>query len=96
MSENKLDRIEDKLDKLSDKIASIDVTLAKQEVSLGIHMKRSDSLEELVSQHRIATNLRLEVVETPIRFLKSIAKVGGWIASIGGAVLVIMKLIHRL
>lgn len=46
--EKALERIENKIDKLDGRIDNIDVTLGKQHVSLEIHIKRTNILEEEV------------------------------------------------
>jgi len=42
--------VEDKLDKLDARIDSIDKTLERNTLSLEVHMKRSDALEEYVQK----------------------------------------------
>lgn len=42
------DRMENKLDKISEDVSDIKVILARQEVSLQVHIKRSDTLEKHV------------------------------------------------
>jgi hypothetical protein len=51
MSDND-EKLLNKLENIESHLSSIDVTLAKQEVSLSEHVRRSETLEDLVSYIR--------------------------------------------
>lgn len=48
MDEQRANRIEAKLDKIADDIGKIEVTQARQADSLEYHIKRTDTLEDMV------------------------------------------------
>ena len=81
-----VDRIEGKLDKISDRLNSIDVTLAKQEITLDIHVKRTNLLES-----------KIDPMESRWSNLLGVIKLVGFIAvlaGIGEAATIIIKGLH--
>lgn len=81
MDDRRLERIEVKIDDVSDRIGSIDATLAAQHVSLELHIKRTNLLEE-----------KLAPVERHVAMLNGALKLLGILAVLGGLLELYLRL----
>ena len=80
MSEDKLDKIENKIDKITEHIANIDVTLAKQSVSLDVHIKRTNQLEDRqdqLTQCLTMISSHLAEFKGVVKFIKILGVIAG-------------------
>ena len=68
MDDDRADRIETKIDKIIDQIGEINSTLAAQHISLELHIKRTNILED-----------KIIPIETSRNEIRGIIKLGGWI-----------------
>ena len=82
MKSNEIESIEKKLELLDMKVDAINVTMAKQEVNLYEHMKRSDTLEQMMMQMK----KEMKPVEKHVLMVEGVIKFLG-VLSLGLSVL---------
>lgn len=87
-----LSKIFDKIDKISDDIGELKVTSAKQQVSLDVHIKRSDSLEKIV-QH--LDEQKIAPLENEMNQIKGIYKFVMFLSLIATIALVFVEFFKK-
>jgi chromosome segregation ATPase len=84
--------LEDKIDKLDSRIDSIDKTLERNTVSLEVHMKRSDMLEEYVQKIEAEVKPVKEHVYKMTHAIQGIFWFCAVLASVAGFIFVLKQL----
>ena len=88
--------IDRKQDSQNEKLAKLEVHVEQNTKSLDHHIKRTDLLEQALSQHKSAVIKKIQEIEAPKNTAKTLAKwiagVAGFIGVVAGAVYAVMRI----